>query len=157
MKKLVLTAALGLAALVTSMHASAVDVTSTFNVNITLTASCAFSPALTPDINLTYASFQAAASTGSTSFGVKCTNNLPYTLKLDGTGAGAVYSYTDVTTALPYTLTLSAAGATGNGAVQTYTVAANIASSLSGNCATAGGVCNNTAGTDKQRTLTITY
>jgi Spore Coat Protein U domain len=158
MNKIVLASALGLAALVSSMSAQAVDVTGNFNVNITLTANCAITTAAT-DINLTYTSFQTAASTGSTNFNVRCTTGLPYTVKLDGTPAGLVYSYTDVTTALPYTLTLNSAGANGNAANQNYTVAASIALGLSGNCATPGGSCTNNiaAATDRTRTVTITY
>lgn len=157
MKKFALMTALAAAALVSALPLQAATVTANFNVNITLTSSCSFSTAAT-DINLTYTSFQGAAATGSNSFAVKCTNNLPYALTLDGTPAGLVYSYTDVTTALPYTLTLSAGpGLVGNSAAQTYTIAANIAGGLSGNCATAGGVCNNSAGADKNRTITITY
>ncbi|MBS7808035.1 spore coat protein U domain-containing protein [Variovorax sp. PCZ-1] len=164
MKKIALVAAMT-AALVSSFSAHAVTATDIFNVNITLTANCSFQTTAA-DIDLAYTSFQAANVTGNTSFAVRCTNNLPYALSLDrastDTGTGTTYSYTDVTTNLNYTLALSAASGTGNGGNQSYTVNATIAGSQSGNCATPGtlaaaGTCNNSAGTDKARTVTITY
>jgi Spore Coat Protein U domain len=159
MKKIALIAAMGLIGMGSAM-AQSVAVDNNFNVNITLTANCIFQTAPS-DINLAYTSFQAGTSGGNTSFGVRCTNNLPYTLSLDraagDTGTGTTYAYTDVTTNLNYTLALTAAGGTGNALQQTYTVNALIGALQSGNCANLGGSCTNSAGTDKQRTVTITY
>jgi len=151
MKKLTLVASLALAALVTAPTQAATS-TGNFDVAITLTSACIY--AKTSDVAFTYTSFQttAAAQTTSGGFTVRCTNTLPYTMALDAAG-----SYTDQATQLAYTLALSAAGATGNGSAQTYAVTGRIDANQGGNCATAGGVCTNTASTNKQRTLTITY
>jgi len=151
MKKLTLVASLALAALVTAPTQAATS-TGNFDVAITLTSACIY--AKTSDVAFAYTSFQttAAAQTTSGGFTVRCTNTLPYTMALDAAG-----SYTDQATQLAYTLALSAAGATGNGSAQTYAVTGSIAANQGGNCATAGGVCTNTASTNKQRTLTITY
>lgn len=138
------------AALTTAaMGTQAATVTGNFNVLITLTAACQISTAPSA-INLTYTSFQGTSATGNTPFGVKCTNTLPYTMALD---SGAT---TDNAVNLAYTTTLSAASGTGTGVEQTYSVTATIASGQAGTCATTA-ACNNTAATNKQRTLTITY
>ncbi len=152
MKKLILLAALSVAAMATA-PVQAATATGNFDVNITLTSACVY--AKTSDVDFTYTSFQVGAQAQTTAggFTVKCTNTLPYTLALDAAG-----SYTDAITDLAYTLALSAPGGTGNGAAQAYTVNGSIAGGQGGNCATAGGVCTNAgAGNNKQRTLTITY
>jgi spore coat protein U-like protein len=151
MKKLLLTAALGLVALA-SIPAQAATATGNFDVNITLTSACVY--AKTADVVFNYTSFQVAAAAQTTAggFTVKCTNLLPYTLALDAAG-----SYTDAATNLAYTLSLSSSSATGSGAAQAYTVNGSIAGGQGGNCATAGGVCTNAASANKQRTLTISY
>jgi spore coat protein U-like protein len=162
MKKIALIAAAVFAALGTSMNAHAVDVTGTFNVNITLTSNCSFSTAAN-DISFSYTSFQGSAITTGNTFAVRCTNNLPYTLALDravtDAGTGTTYAYTDTTTALNYSLVLSAAGGNGGGLTPAnYSISATMPANQSGNCATAGGVCdNNTVPGNKQRTLTISY
>lgn len=151
MKKLALAAALALTAIIT-VPSQAATATGNFDVNITLTSSCIY--AKTSDVAFAYTSFQTTAATQTTAggFTVRCTNTLPYTMALDAAG-----SYTDQATNLAYTLALSAAGATGNGSAQAFSVTGSIAANQGGNCATAGGVCVNTASTNKQRTLTITY
>lgn len=151
MKKLALATALALTAMLTAPVQAATS-TGNFDVIITLTSACQYTK--TSDVSFAYTSFQttAAAQTTSGGFSVKCTNSLPYTMALDAAG-----SYTDQATNLAYTLTLSAAGGTGNGTAQAYTVAGSIGANQGGTCATAGGVCVNTASTNKQRTLTITY
>ena len=138
-----------------SVNAQAATATGNFNVNVTLTSKCeingtaAATGAVITDIALAYTSFQTSAATGSTSFNVRCTNSLPYTLALDST------SVTDAALNLDYTLTLSATSNTGNGANQAYTVAASMAAGQAGTCATA--TCDNSASANRQRTLTITY
>jgi|LakMenEpi03Aug12_release.lakeMendotaPanAssembly.Ray.scaffolds.fasta_scaffold196786_4 spore coat protein U-like protein len=151
MKKLALAAALAMTAIIT-VPSQAATATGNFDVAITLTSACVY--AKTSDVAFSYTSFQVAAQAQTTSggFTVRCTNTLPYTMALDAAG-----SYTDQATNLAYTLALSSAGATGNGSAQTYSVTGSIAGGQGGNCATAGGVCVNTASTNKQRTLTITY
>lgn len=71
-----------------SVNAQAATATGNFNVSITLTSKCeinstaASTGAVVSDIALAYTSFQTTAATGSTSFNVRCTNSLPYTLAL---------------------------------------------------------------------------
>lgn len=138
-----------------SVNAQAATATGDFNVSITLTSKCeinstaASTGAVVSDIALAYTSFQTTAATGSTSFNVRCTNSLPYTLALDAT------TVTDQALNLDYSLSLSSAGGTGNGTDQAYTVNASMAGGQSGTCATT--TCTNAASTNKQRTLTITY
>lgn len=155
MKKVLMAIALASATLLTSMQATAAPVnkTANFNVNIGMTSVCAISTGPT-DISLTYTSFGAAA-TGSSGFGVTCTNSLPFTMSLDGSGTAGAYTYTDTTTNLGYTLTLSKVSDSGTGAEVTYSIGANMGAGQSGTCATAG--CNNTGAADAKRTLTITY
>lgn len=150
MKKVVLAAALGLASVLAtvSTQSMAAAATGTFNVNITLTSACKVNSI--SDLALSYTSFQtsAASSTGG-AVSLSCTNGLPYTLALDQT------SVTDDAVNLPYTLSLSAGTGTGNGGAQSFTVSGSIAANLAGDCT--GSSCTNTAATNKQRTLTITY
>jgi len=116
-----------------------------FNVTVNLTAACEISTTPT-DVAFTYTSFQAgvANSTGG-SFGVRCTNTLPYTLSLDST--------TGTVIGLNYSLSVPAGG-TGNGAEQVYAITGTMAAGQSGTCATTPpGTCN---GTDV-RTLIVTY
>lgn len=131
--------------------AHAVTATSgNFNVNITLTPSCSVTtPAA---IGLTYTSFQAGNSTGSSGFNVTCTNTLTYTPSVSGAAT------TDDAVNLAYTLALTppVGGGTGTGAAQAYTVGATIASGQSGNCNSLT-TCDNTAATNKGHTVTITY
>lgn len=147
MKKLALIAMLGLVGL-SSGTATAGTATGNFNVNITLTSVCQLTgPA---DLNFSYTSFQAGASTGTGgAFSVQCTNSLPYTIALDQTNV------TDDAVNLAYSLGLSAAGGTGNGAAQSFSVTGTMAGAQAGTCATAS--CTNAAATNKTRTLTITY
>lgn len=129
--------------------ATAATATGTFNTNITLTSGCSINGAIS-DISLTYTSFQGAASTGTTSFNVRCTNTLPITsVALDST------SITDDAVNLAYTLGLTGVPTTGNGTNQAVTVTATVASGQSGTCASAS--CNNSTATNKTRTVTITY
>jgi len=116
--------------------------TSPFTVSVITTNSCQL---YTPpgNINLAYTSFQASAATANTSFGVRCTTALPYTMVLDAT-AGTIVG-------LNYTLALSQTSATGNGITQNYTVNGSIAGGQAGTCATAS--CSGS----QTRTLTVTY
>lgn len=145
MKKLALIAALGLSSLALSSHAA--TATGTFDVTINLTSACQITSA--PTAAFTYTSFQAAAATFASSFNVKCTNTLPYTIALDST------SVTDAATALAYTLALGSTTGTGSGVDQTIAVTGSMAAAQAGTCATS--TCTNAASANKQRTLTITY
>ena len=141
--------------------AVAADASGTFNVNVTLTPKCEIfnesgATSAIGNLAMAYTSFQTSASTGSTSFKVRCTNTQGYSLALDSANV------TDGSTGLAYTLNLSTsathsatANATltslsGNGtAGQTYHVHGNIAANQDGTVT--AGAANNT------RTLTITY
>jgi spore coat protein U-like protein len=116
--------------------------TSPFTVTVITTNSCQL---YTPpgNINLAYTSFQASAATANTSFGVRCTTALPYTMALDATSGTIV--------GLTYTLALSQTSATGNGVTQNYSVNGSIASGQGGTCSTAS--CSGS----QTRTLTVTY
>ena len=139
--------------------------TGSFNVAVTLTPKCeVFSGAgatgtLTTaisNLNLAYTSFQTTATTGTTSFQVRCTKSQSYSMALDNA------SLTDGATGLQYTLNLtsnsshasaantSISSATGNGLTgQTYYVHGTIPAAQDG---TVSGVA-----TVNTRTLTITY
>jgi spore coat protein U-like protein len=114
----------------------------TFSVSIITIASCTLS---TPpgNINLAYTSFQVAAASASTNFGVNCTTGIPYTMALDATSGTLV--------GLNYTVALSLSASNGTGAAQTFSITGNIAGGQAGTCAT--GSCSGSA----TRTLTISY
>ncbi|PUE62734.1 hypothetical protein B9Z45_02680 [Limnohabitans sp. 2KL-17] len=161
--------ALGFAVVACGLASSAMAATASgqFNVGVTLTPKCeVFSGAgatgtLTTaisNLNLAYTSFQTTATTGTTSFQVRCTNSQSYSMALDNA------SLTDGTTGLNYTLNLtsnsshatvangnaSISTATGNGLTgQMYYVHGTIPAAQDGTVTT--GTANNT------RTLTITY
>lgn len=154
MKKLALAALMAYAGLI-SMNAHAATATGTFNVNINLTSKCEINGdanatgAVITDLDLTYTSFQTTDATNTTSFNVRCTSGLGYTLALDNA------TVTDDALDLQYTLALSSTTGTGDGTDQAITVTGTIAKDQAGTCASAS--CDNTAATNKQRTLTVTY
>jgi spore coat protein U-like protein len=120
---------------------------STGSMSVTIYASSRCAISVPPgNVNFTYTSFQGTASNASTTYGVSCTNGLPYTMRLDGAGPPFSYSLLGLT----YTLALPAS-ATGTGLTQTHTINGSIAAGQSGTCATA--VCNGT----QTRTLTISW
>ena len=120
--------------------------TSTFMVTVITTNSCQLSTPPT-DINFTYTSFQAAVATANTSFSVRCTTALPYTMALDSApGTGTIASLN-----LSYTLALSQASGTGNGLPQPYTINGTMAAGQAGKCSTA------TCSGSQARTLTVSY
>lgn len=139
-----LATALALASLFAAIPAAqAGTASSNFNVKVTLTSACAITTA-PGDVAFTYTSAQAGAATASTTYGVQCTNTLPYTMALDTTATNTVAGLT-------YALSLSATTATGNGSAQSYTVNGTMAANQGGTCATA------TCAGSEARTLTITY
>jgi hypothetical protein len=147
MKQHILATALGLFALV-GISAQAATATGNFDVTINLTSACKVSTA--PTAAFTYTSFQATAATFSSSFNIMCTKTLPITsITLDSA------SVTDDATELAYTLTMGAAPAAGTGVAQSVTLTGSMAANQAGKCATA--TCTNSAATNKQRTITITY
>lgn len=118
----------------------------TFPVSIVHPANCTINP--TPgNVSFSYTSFSAAPATAGTSFGLNCTNSMPYTMTLN--------SYAGTLLGLNYTLTLNGGtgtiAGTGTGAVVTIPIAGTIAAGQSGTCSTA------TCSASQAHTLTITY
>jgi hypothetical protein len=115
---------------------------STFNVTVITGTICTL---LSPpgNVNFTYTSFQGAAASAGTTFGVSCTVLTPYTMALDATSGTLL--------GLSYSLSLSQASATGNGGTQSYAINGSIAGGQVGTCSTASCSASQT------RTLTITY
>jgi spore coat protein U-like protein len=114
----------------------------TFPVSIVTPSTCSIS---TPPGNLlfTYAAFQGAAASASTTFSAICNNTVPYTMALDSTSG--------ILLGLNYSLNISAPSAVGTGGAQNFTISGSIAAGQAGACAT--GTCNSSA----PRTLTVTY
>ena len=145
------------------VHAATATATGNFNVNITLTSKCeinnttgATGPLIT-ELAMSYQSFQTTASSGSTTFNVRCTNTLPFSLALDSatlvdgsTGLNYLLALSASATApTTFSATASLAGQVGTGSNVSYYVYGNIASGQAG---------TSTDGTpNKQRTLTISY
>jgi len=120
--------------------AQAVDLPSNFDVTVALTSVCEISTA-PGTVAFTYTAFQVGNATANTSFGVRCTSNLGYTMALDTPGSESVGGLT-------YSLALSAASGTGSGSAQSYNINGTMAGGQAGDA---------TAGTLQTRTLTITY
>jgi spore coat protein U-like protein len=117
--------------------------TSTFGVTVLTTNSCQLSVA-PGNLNFTYTSFQVSAATASTTYGVRCTTGLPYTMALDASSGTLL--------GLTYSLAIApASSGVGTGATQTYTINGTIAASQSGTCASA--VCTGS----QTRTLTLSW
>lgn len=156
MKRILTSAILAIAALGSSQIYAAANgtATGTFDVNIGLTSLCqvnasATNPATITNMSFSYTSFQTTDALASTSFGVRCTNTLPFSMVLDAT------SVTDAATNLAYTLALPVTSGTGDGTSQSFTVNGKIVAGQVGTCST--GSCNNSLGAGKTRTLTVTY
>jgi spore coat protein U-like protein len=117
--------------------------TSTFGVIVLTTNTCQLS--VPPgNVNFTYTSFQASAAAANTSYGVRCTTGLPYTMALDATSGTLL--------GLTYTLSLApSSSGTGTGTTQTYSIDGSIAPNQSGICGT--GVCTGS----QTRTLTLSW
>jgi spore coat protein U-like protein len=133
-------------------YADTVGVTLSYGTNGTATASFVVSVSTSSAVQIavppgnvafTYPSFSATPRTASSSYVVRGTNGLAYTMALDS-GSGTVLGLT-------YTLSLSANGGTADGALQTYTINGSMAAGQSGVCA--AGSCGGT----RAHTLTITY
>ena len=145
MKKIILASALALAGL--AANATALSA-SPFNVIINLTSACVITTQPS-NITLNYTSFAAGPATGTTTAGVKCTGSLPYTVALDQT------TTLDDAVNLNYSTSVLPASGTGTGLAQTHTITAAITVPQAGTCATA--TCDNSAATNRTRTLTVTY
>jgi spore coat protein U-like protein len=126
----------------TLSYGGATNPTATFPVAIYTPGVCNLTTS-PGTIQFTYVALGAAAPPASTTFGVTCTNFLPYTMALDAT--------TGVLVGLQYSLALSATSATGTGLQQSYSIDGTMPAGQAGTCA--AGSCSGT----QARTLTITY
>ena len=118
-----------------------VGVASTFPVTIISPPTCTISPG-PGNVNFTYTSFSTSAATASTTFGLTCSNSIPYTM--------AVSPASGTLVGISYTLTLPASS-TGTGTLQTHTISGTAPGGQAGTCAT--GTCSGA----QMTTLTITY
>ena len=124
------------------------NATATLNVTVITTNSCQINfPPTTMTFN--YVALQAGPALASSSFGLRCTTGLPYTMTLDANNV------TDNAVGLAYTLSITPPSGTGNGATQTRTINGTMAGGQAGKCSV--GFCTNAASTNKTRTLTVTY
>lgn len=112
-----------------------------FAVSISTPATCSMTTA-PGNVVFNYLAF-GPAQAPTTTFGVTCTNALPYTMALDATSGTLL--------GLNYTLALGAASSVGTGVAQTHTITGSMAGGQSGTCA--AGTCT----ASQPRTLTITY
>jgi len=140
----------------------AVTAINTHPVVIIVNPTCTISTA-PGAVSFAYTSLQAAPAAASTSFGVTCTNLVPYTVSLDA------YAVTDSVVNLSYTLNVGQSirpagsvytpgaplSASGNGLAQTISIDGAITAGQSGTCNLAS--CTNAASANNVRTLTITY
>ena len=166
MKKIALIAAMA-AALASSFSAQAATASGTFNVVLNLTSKCEINGTTTPtgavisDLTMNYTSFQTTDETASTSFAVRCTDGLSYSMALNTAGA------TDDVLDLGYTLNLSSSsthasanngsltGLTGSSTPSNFYVHGTVTANQPGTCAAT--TCTNATATNRGRTLTITY
>jgi spore coat protein U-like protein len=117
--------------------------TPSFAVTVTTTGTCQL---VTPpgNVNFTYTSFQGTAAAASTTYGVRCTTALPYTMTLDATSGTLL--------GLSYSLAIApSTSSTGTGLTQNYTINGTMPAGQAGTCAT--GVCNGS----EIRTLTVSW
>lgn len=114
----------------------------TFAVNIATPWNCTLN---SPPGDVAFGSYVAfgGALAASTSFGITCTQYMPYTMSLSAPG-GTIAG-------LDYALSLSSTNSTGTGALQTHLISGSMAAGQSGTCGS--GTCSGT----QSHTLTITY
>jgi spore coat protein U-like protein len=115
--------------------------TGTFPITIVTPTACAITSS-PGNINLGYTAFQAAAASGTTTFGITCGSTVTYSMVVSPASGALV--------GVSYALSLPAS-ATGTGAQQTHTITGTAPANQAGTCAT--GTCSATQVT----TLTITF
>ena len=145
------------------MNANSATAVGNFNVGVALTAQCQINStnpagaATVADIPIAYTSFQTAAVNANTSFNVRCTNTLPFSMALSaGPGSASGISYflsigTAATTAITVD-SLSLASQTGTGSNVAYVISATAPASQAGTT-----LSNVTSTVNSARTVTITY
>ncbi|MDX8385172.1 MAG: spore coat protein U domain-containing protein [Gallionella sp.] len=123
-----------------------------FPVAIVAPATCV-NTAPPANLAFNYTAFSATPVLASTSFGVRCTTSLVYTISLDATD--------DVVAGLNYTLGLNTVGTgggnplatVGTGVPQTFFINGSMAAGQAGACNTSAAPCS----AAQIRTLTVTY
>lgn len=113
----------------------------TFPISIVVPAVCSITSAPGAVI-FVYTAFSASAVTANTTYGITCSNSLPYSM--------SVSPASSVVAGINYSLSLSSS-AIGNGLQQIYTISGNAPSGQAGTCATS------TCSASQITTLTITY
>lgn len=113
-----------------------------FSIAVVTAPACVLS---TPPGNMSFAytSFQATSASASSSFSVRCTTGLNYTMSLDASAGNLI--------GLSYALSLSRSSGTGNGAAQSYAVNGSMPAGQSGTCAAASCTAS------RVHTLTVSY
>lgn len=146
------------------MNANALTAVGNFNVAVSLQSQCQINTinpsgaATITDIAIAYTSFQTAVTNASTTFNVRCTNTLPFSLSLDsGTGAASGINYllslgTAATTNI-VTAVSSLASQVGTGVNVAYFVSATAAAGQAGTST----VSTAPTAVNSARTVTITY
>ena len=146
------------------MNANALTAVGNFNVAVSLQSQCQINTtnpagaATITDIAIAYTSFQTAVTNANTTFNVRCTNTLPFSMALDaGTGSASGISYllslgttatTNIVTAVP-----SLASQVGTGVNVAYFVSATAAAGQAGTSL----VSTAPTPVNSARTVTITY
>jgi len=124
-----------------------------FAFTVNLTSTCTFDVSAAGFV-VNYTSFATTPTLTDTDFQVRCTNQLPYTLSLDG-GTSVTGAYTTAAgtnTGIAHTLTVKTPGSvalpsattqTGSGSFATYHLGASVDLSAE-KCTTSGGLCSDT-------------
>ena len=145
------------------MNANALTAVGNFNVAVSLQSQCQINTtnpagaATITNIAIAYTSFQTAVTNANTTFNVRCTNTLPFSLALDaGTGSASGITYllaigTAATTNIVTAVT-SLASQVGTGANVAYFVSATAAAGQAGTS-----LVNTVSVVNSARTVTITY
>jgi len=125
----------------------------TFPVAIVAPASCNITT-LPSNVNFTYTAFSPTPILANTSFGVRCTTSLAYSISLDATvGVVTGLNYTLGLDTIANTAGINPLPSVGTGIPQTYFINGNVAAGQAGTCNTSAAPC---AGS-QVRTLTIIY
>jgi hypothetical protein len=151
MKKLILPALLGFAALCLAPAQAASLAPAGFNVNVTLTSACQLTTA-PGNIALSYTSL-GGASNANTTFAVKCTDGLAYTFALDANNADTLGLTIPLALRDSGDTTTVTGGTQSGAAATTYMIKASVTAGQQGTCATSPAACTSSV----PRTLTVSY